>query len=236
MSTSRTEALVELGRTRPLTLAERAELDLEVVADLDPLALVEATAAGEQRLTPHEAERLAARAFGAPVRRAPRRPIRWRALGLALAAGVTALVVVRWPWEADSQRTKGAAPRLTIALAAQRPGTQAARALSAPLALEPGEALRIVVTATAPVHLALLELEGRALHPLWSSGAAPLPAGQSVVGPDATAGLSLSHGRSELVLVSSERALPDVGAAASAEALAAACPDCAVERLDVEQR
>ncbi|HEY3451990.1 MAG TPA: AgmX/PglI C-terminal domain-containing protein [Myxococcales bacterium] len=56
--TSRTHQLLEAARSRPLTGAERSELDPRQAARLDPLALAEALAAGKQRLTPEEADRV----------------------------------------------------------------------------------------------------------------------------------------------------------------------------------
>ena len=242
MST-RTEELIHLARTRPLTPGERAELEPRAATEVDPLVLVEATAGGAQRLSPEEAERM----FSATLRKPPLpvehaanaevmplpikargRPARWPAVGLLVAAGVAALVFA--PWPRSGERLKGGAAQVTIALAAQRPGTRVARALSTPVTLEPGEALRIVVTASAPVYGALFEVEGGALVPLWSSGASPLPAGQSVVGPDG-AGLSLTRGHSELVMVTRERELPE----GALDRLVADCPDCSVERFEVEQ-
>ncbi|MGC4120750.1 MAG: AgmX/PglI C-terminal domain-containing protein [Myxococcales bacterium] len=56
--TSRTHQLLEAARTRPLTPAERLEIDAREAARLDPLALAEALAGGKQRLAPEEADRL----------------------------------------------------------------------------------------------------------------------------------------------------------------------------------
>ena len=228
--TSRTDELIALARTRPLTPDERAQIDPDATAQPDPLALAEALSGGEQRLSSEEADRIFSGAT-----RAPRRTSRWPlpALGFALAAGIAIIAIVRWP-ATRTTGIKGGAPQVQVSLAAQRPGADVARALAPPARLAPGEALRIVVTATEPVHLSLFEDERGALRQLWTSGAMPLPAGQSVVGPNAGAGLSLSRGHTGLLVASRARELP--AGPGTLEARISLCPDCALERLDVEQQ
>ena len=228
--TSRTDELLDLARTRPLTPAERAEIDPDAASRAPVLGLVEALGGGEQRLSSAEADRL----FAGATRAAPRRkrPVWLPAVGLAAAAAVAFVVLTRPSPGHDG--IKGGQGRVTVALAAQRPGASSARALQRIAVLEPGEALRVVVTATAPAWLALYEVEGSGgLRLLWSSPGA-VPAGQSVIGPDPGAGLSLGRGHTALWLVSADRELRS--GAGTIDALRTACAGCAFERIEVEQR
>jgi hypothetical protein len=225
------DALLKTAADRPLTEEERAALGRAIEAGeavgVDPLVVAAALGGGSQKLSAPQADAMFERAF-AGTKTIKRPTPRW-AVGIAaaVAALVAAAVLLKQPPGEDG-RLKAGAAEVSLKFAGQVPGRSEARELTAPLKLFEGESLRIVMTSTAPVFVAIYEEDRSGTHRLWSSGA-PLPAGQQALGPDLgrTGLLPEKGGTSQFVVLACDREVT------FPEQLAPA-PGCLVRTLSVE--